>query len=87
MDAGHLARRRRVVGWAAGVQPIAYDYGNNVTYQDDQVYYGSQPVATAEQYYQQASTLAQSAPAADATADDWMPLGVFALVQKPDAWR
>ena len=48
------------LGWAAGIQPIAYNYGSNVTYQDDQVYYGNQPVATAEQYYQQASTLAQS---------------------------
>ncbi len=70
------------MGWAAGVQPVTYSYGNNITYQDDQVYYGNQPVATAEQYYQQASTLAQSAPVPDAKADDWMPLGVFAFVQK-----
>ena len=70
------------MGWAAGVQPVAYNYGNNVTYQDDQVYYGSESVATAEQYYQQASTLAQSASAADAKADEWIPLGVFAFVQK-----
>ena len=31
-----------------------YDYGGNVTYEDDTVYYGDQPVATAEQYYDQA---------------------------------
>ncbi len=70
------------LGWAAGVAPFAYNYGSDVTYQDDQVYYGSQPAATAEQYYQQASALAQSGPAADAAAGDWLPLGVFALVQK-----
>ena len=70
------------VGWGAGVQPVAYNYGSNVTYQDNQVYYGSQPVATAEQYYQQASSLAQSAPPADPKADEWTPLGVFAMVQK-----
>jgi hypothetical protein len=70
------------LGWAAGVAPFAYNYGSDVTYQDGQVYYGSEPVATAEQYYQQASTLAQTAPAAAAAADDWLPLGVFALVQK-----
>jgi hypothetical protein len=69
-------------GWAAGVQPVVYNYGGNVTYQDDQVYYGSQPVATAEQYYQQASTLAASAPVPDPKAADWLPLGVFGLVQK-----
>ena len=50
------------LGWGS-VQPAAYDYGTNITYQDDQVYYGNQPVATAAEYYQQASTLAASAPA------------------------
>ena len=73
------------MGWAAGTQPIAYNYGNNVTYQNNQVYYGEQPVASAEQYYDQASTLAESAPATDAAAGDWMPLGVFALVQKEES--
>ena len=64
-------------------RPCKYSrYGENVTYQDNQVYYGNQPIATAEQYYQQASALAQSVPAADAAADAWMPLGVFALVRK-----
>ena len=47
-------------GWGSAA-PIVYDYGNNVTYQGDQVYYGDQPVATADQYYQQASDIAQSA--------------------------
>lgn len=68
-------------GWAANAQPVTYEYGNNVTYQGDQVYYGQQPVATADQYYQQASTIAQSAPAPDAASNEWMPLGVFSLVQ------
>ncbi|MCE9548238.1 MAG: hypothetical protein K8T25_22425 [Planctomycetia bacterium] len=73
------------IGIAATVQPIPYNYGSNVSYQDNQVYYGNQPVATADQYYQQAATLAQSAPAADPQADDWMPLGVFGLVQNDQA--
>jgi hypothetical protein len=70
------------LGWGSAVQPVAYNYGGNITYQNNQVYYGSQPVATADQYYQQASALAQSAPAAEAATDQWTPLGVFALVQK-----
>lgn len=73
------------LGWDAAAQPIAYNYGNDVTYQDGQVYYGSQPVATAEQYYQQAANLAQTAAAPDPQSSDWMPLGVFALVHKEDA--
>ena len=68
-------------GYGGGVQPVYYDYGNNISYQGDQVYYGDQPVATADQYYQQASTLAQSQPAPDPNAGEWMPLGVFGLVR------
>jgi hypothetical protein len=69
------------IGLAAGVQPIAYNYGTNVTYQGDQVYNDAQPVATADEYYQQASTLAQSAPAPADDDADWMPLGTFGLVR------
>ncbi len=63
------------------VEPIPYNYGTDITYQGNQVYNNGQPVATCDQYYQQASTLAQSAPASDPQSPDWMPLGVFALVQ------
>ena len=37
--------------------PMYYDYGNGVNYQDDTVYYGDQPVASADQYYDQAVAL------------------------------
>jgi hypothetical protein len=67
--------------WGASVQPAQYLYGNNITYQGDEVYYGTQPVATADEYYQQASTLAQSAPSPTPDSNEWMPLGVFSLVQ------
>ncbi len=67
-------------GWPEDEQPVYYDYGSNITYQGDQVYSGGQPVASANEYYQQAATLAQGAPAPDPN-DDWMPLGVFSLVR------
>jgi hypothetical protein len=67
-------------GWG-NTQPVYYDYGNSITYQSDEVYYGDQPAATANQYYQQASTLAQSQPAPDPNSGEWMPLGVFGLVK------
>lgn len=64
-------------GWQ---QPVYYSYGDNVYYQDDQVYYGNQPVATAEEYAQQAQAIATSVPPDVKPADsDWMPLGVFAV--------
>jgi hypothetical protein len=58
---------------------VYYNYGENVYYQDDQVYYGDQPVATAEQYAQQAAAIAANVPAEKPAADDWMSLGVFAI--------
>jgi hypothetical protein len=72
-----------VVGtWFAwDATPAYYDYGNNVTYQDNSVYYGDQPVATSQQYYQQAVDLSGSTTAAQTTSDaQWLPLGVFGLM-------
>lgn len=64
--------------------PVYYDYGNNVTYEDNTVYMNGDEIGTAEEYYEQAETLATSGAQADAPADgDWLPLGVFALT-KPD---
>ena len=78
---GHVAGHGAWCGWGSAA-PIVYDYGNNVTYQGDQVYYGDQPVATADQYYQQASDIAKAPAAApDPQSDDWLPLGVFSLIQ------
>ena len=65
-------------GWS---EPIAYNYGDNVYYQDDSVYYGDQPVASAAEYAQQAEAIAPSVPETPPAADDWMPLGVFAITQ------
>ncbi|WP_459558055.1 protocadherin [Lacunimicrobium album] len=69
-------------------QPVYYDYGNNVTYQDNSVYVNGQNVGTTDQYYQQASDIAAAGAQASASPDaDWMPLGVFALsaVDQPSA--
>jgi len=66
-------------GWN---QPVYYNYGDNVYYQDDMVYYGDQPVCSADEYTLQAQSIAQSIPPdIQPAADDWMPLGVFALTQ------
>ena len=56
-----------------------YNYGENVYYNDGSVYYGDQPVATEEQYAQQAEAIATSTSETPPAAEDWMPLGVFAL--------
>jgi len=68
--------------WIAfDAQPVYYDYGNNITYQNDYVYYGSQPIETQQDYYQTADQLANSASNAPATNDSkWLPLGVFGLM-------
>jgi hypothetical protein len=63
------------------VDPIYYDYGNTVIYQDDSVTVDGQDVGTPDEYYQQADELASIGAQAQ-TEDDqekWLPLGVFAL--------
>jgi len=62
--------------------PVYYDYGSNVTYQDDGVYVAGEQVATVEQYAEQAATLADAGEEAKAAKEEeWLPLGVFAMVQ------
>ncbi len=70
-----------VTGWVdyGWTEPVYYNYGENVYYQDGSVYYGDQPVATEEEYAQQAEAIATSVPDTQPAAEDWMPLGVFAL--------
>ncbi len=63
-------------GWS---EPIYYSYGENVYYSDNSVYYGDQPVATAEEYAQQREQIVASAPEVAPEQAEWMPLGVFAL--------
>ena len=65
-------------GWT---EPIYYNYGDNVYYDDGSVYYGDQPVCTEQQYIEQAEAIALSVPEAKPAAKDWMPLGVFAITQ------
>lgn len=61
-------------------QPVYYNYGSNVTYQDDSVYVNGQDAGTGEEYYQQAAALAATGTQADAPPDgQWLPMGVFAL--------
>ena len=67
-------------GYGGGVDPMYYDYGNNVTYQDNSVYMNGQDMGTADEYYDQAQDLANTGAEAQPAADvKWMPLGVFAM--------
>jgi hypothetical protein len=63
-------------------EPVYYDYGSSVVYQDDGVYMDGEMVASVEKYSEQAVTLADTGRAAKVSKDEeWLPLGVFALVQ------
>ncbi len=65
----------------AAAAPVSYNYGVNVTSQDGNVVVNGQSVGTVADYSQQAATLAQTGAEADATAGDFLPLGVFAMVR------
>ena len=85
----------RPLAWAtagaiigADATPAVYDYGDNITYQNGDVYYGDEPVGSQQQYYQEAATIANSGTGAgastgaspNAAGGDWLPLGVFGLM-------
>ena len=59
--------------------PLYYDYGNNVTYEDNSVYVAGQNVGSTEDYYNQASKIATEGTEAEAGDEGWLPLGVFAF--------
>ena len=62
--------------------PYSYDYGNNVTCVGGNVVVDGHPAGTAEEFSQQAADLAETGTEAPASANDqWLPLGVFALVR------
>jgi hypothetical protein len=58
---------------------VYYNYGENVYYDDGYVYYGDQPICTEEVYADQAEAIATNVPETKPAANDWMPLGVFAV--------
>jgi hypothetical protein len=72
-----------VVGYVGlGSEPeYTYDYGSNIVYQNNNVYFGGTDVGTAAQYAQEATNLAVTGQTADAPPTaDWKALGVYALV-------
>ena len=71
-------------GWGV-VDPIYYDYGTNIVYDNNEVYYGDQSVATAGEYYDQAADIAASDQNTSGSEGEWKPLGVFGLVQGEQA--
>ena len=62
-DAWRAATWNSVGAWMdyAQTAPVYYDYGNNVTYENNSVYVNGQDAGTTQQYYQQASDLARAA--------------------------
>jgi hypothetical protein len=74
--------------------PMPYDYGDNLTYVNNNVYLNNQPIATADDYYQDAATLAETGERAnipgeqplndrtDAANAKWLPLGVFEALRE-----
>ena len=67
-----------IYDWA---QPRYYNFGENVYYVDNTVYADGQPIATADEFAEQAQAIAQSVPDVEPDDVEWLPLGVFALCQ------
>ena len=68
--------------WFGTAWPVnPYDYGDNITYQNNYVCYNGQPIATAQQYAQAATDLADQGQAEVSSDAQWLPLGVFGLLE------
>jgi tetratricopeptide (TPR) repeat protein len=67
-------------GWS---QPVYYEYGPDeyIDYRDDGVYVDGKQYASGEEYYEQAATLAVASSQVSEEVE-WLPLGVFACMQK-----
>ena len=62
--------------------PAPYNYGSNVTCIDGNVVVNGQSAGTAEEFSWEAADIARAGTVAPTSAtDQWMPLGVFALVR------
>lgn len=62
--------------------PVVYNYGSDLVYEGDRVYYNGEPVATADEYATQAANLALAGQQVKpAEQEEWQSLGVFAMVQ------
>jgi len=69
-------------GWS---EPLVYDYGTDVIYDDDEVYVHGEPVGTPVEYSRRVTELAnpvQVVAEAPVVESEWTPLGVWALVQE-----
>ncbi|WP_261364221.1 hypothetical protein [Stieleria tagensis] len=76
-----------MTGWIIGgfdSQPIYYDYGNTLYYDEQTVYYNNEPVCSAAEYAEQAQQIAANVPEVKPEDVEWLPLGVFALSSSAD---
>ncbi len=61
--------------------PLYYDYGSNFYYDNGFVYLNDRRLCSSVEYYDQAVQIVSKANEVTDDADQWMPLGVFALTQ------
>lgn len=77
----------RPVAWGALGAFVGYgagggDGGSSYDYSEDTAYVNGEATPIDEQYAQEATQIAQAGAAAQPDNTEWMPLGVFALVQE-----
>ena len=85
-DPWNLATWSNVNTWY-GTQspPVNYEYGNDLTYENNNVLLYGKPIATTQQYWQSASDLVTQGEAAPPKDAKWLSLGVFEAVQSDNS--
>ncbi|MFH0958086.1 MAG: hypothetical protein V1897_05210 [Pseudomonadota bacterium] len=69
------------IPWNWGT-PLYYNFGSNFYYADDDVYLNGRRIASAPEFYNQATQIIDKAPEITDDKDQWLPLGVFAVTQE-----
>lgn len=74
-----------LTAWFGGeLPPYEYTYGNELTYEDNDVCLDGRPIATADKYYASAAAIARTGEQAniprESGASSWLPLGVFEAI-------
>lgn len=69
------------IAGSAWSSPQYYDYSSGIYYEGDSVYNNEAPIASASEYYSQASEIANAPATATDQQEELMPLGVFAITE------
>jgi hypothetical protein len=85
-DPWNMATWSNVNSWyGTPSPPVNYEYGNDLTYENNNVMLYGKPIATTQQYWQSANNLVTQGEEAPPKDAKWLSLGMFAATRGDDS--